>query len=129
MIRYLKVTLKGQSNNELYCTLTSLRVHGQGMVSVMTNSLAGLVSNSTPPPSSSISDSTSTAAAVNGVCPSGKFYSDSKYPHVQSQEESRWDLKMYNQIRSDLLNFNGEHLDRMPHFIPWRDHKNSHMFA
>jgi hypothetical protein len=82
MIRYLKVTLKGQSNNELYCTLTSLRVHGQGMVSVMTNSLAGLVSNSTP--SSSISDSTGAS-----VCPSGKFYSDSKYPHVQSQEEIR----------------------------------------
>jgi hypothetical protein len=46
MIRYLKVTMKGKPDNELYCTITSIRVHGQGMISVMTNSLSGLVQNS-----------------------------------------------------------------------------------
>jgi len=40
------VTMKGKPDNELYCTITSIRVHGQGMVSVMTNSLSGLVQNS-----------------------------------------------------------------------------------
>lgn len=42
MIRYLKVVLRGQEGNELYCTLTSLSVYGQGMHVVMRNSLMEL---------------------------------------------------------------------------------------
>jgi hypothetical protein len=42
MIRYIKSVLKGQKGNELYCTLTSMRVYGQGMHVVMRNSLLEL---------------------------------------------------------------------------------------
>jgi hypothetical protein len=64
--------MKGKPDNELYCTITSIRVHGQGMVSVMTNSLSGLVQNS------------SNEEQHKGVCPSNKFIMETKYPHVLS---------------------------------------------
>lgn len=44
MIRYLRLLLKGQKGNELYCTITSMRVYGQGMHVVMRNSLMDLIS-------------------------------------------------------------------------------------
>jgi hypothetical protein len=43
MIRYLKVVLKGKEGNELYCTINSMRVYGQGMHVVMRNSLMELM--------------------------------------------------------------------------------------
>jgi len=49
MIRYLKVTLKGSEGNELYCTMTTMRVYGQGMHVVMRNSLMDLVKPANQP--------------------------------------------------------------------------------
>ena len=43
MIRYLKLTFRGPQNSEnLYCTLTSVKVYGKGMHLVMRNSLLDL---------------------------------------------------------------------------------------
>ena len=39
MIRYLKVVMIGQSNNQLYCTLTHLRICGKSMHSVLKETL------------------------------------------------------------------------------------------
>jgi hypothetical protein len=43
MVRYLKVVMRGAEGNELYCTLTQIRVYGKGMHVVMRNSLMDLV--------------------------------------------------------------------------------------
>ena len=43
MIRYLKLAFRGPPNAEnLYCTLTSVKVYGKGMHLVMRNSLLDL---------------------------------------------------------------------------------------
>ena len=48
MIRYLKVTLKSPMSNELYCTITSMKVYGKGMHVVMRNSLMPLMDLAKP---------------------------------------------------------------------------------
>ena len=43
MVRNLKVKMKAVEGNELYCTLTQIKVYGKGMHVVMRDSLMGLV--------------------------------------------------------------------------------------
>jgi hypothetical protein len=43
MIRYMKLTFRGPENLEnLYCTLTSVKIYGKGMHLVLRNSLLDL---------------------------------------------------------------------------------------
>mmetsp|Transcript_32987 Transcript_32987/g.50477 ORF Transcript_32987/g.50477 Transcript_32987/m.50477 type:complete len:110 (+) Transcript_32987:996-1325(+) len=39
MIRYLKVDMQGQPNNQMYCTLTSVKVYGKSMHAVLKETL------------------------------------------------------------------------------------------